>query len=135
MITLRYDSQQLIWFLYMNIHPFSMLDHIVFNKFMKVTSPFYKKINWQTIKEDCMTAYMLEKRRLRNILKGANRVSITTDLWKSGQKIQYVVVTGHFCDDPTFPQGVPQSLADRLSNFRQDSLTHFKRNSYNFERT
>ena len=75
-----------------------MLDHIVFNKFMKVTSPFYKKINWQTIKEDCMTAYMLEKRRLRNILKGANRVSITTDLWKSGQKIQYMIVAGHFVD-------------------------------------
>nr|XP_027120364.1 zinc finger BED domain-containing protein RICESLEEPER 2-like [Coffea arabica] len=79
-------------------YPFSMLDHVVFNKFMKAASPFYKKINRQTVKEDCVTAFMLEKRRLRNILKGANRVSITTDLWKSGQKIQYMVVTGHFVD-------------------------------------
>nr|XP_027082542.1 zinc finger BED domain-containing protein RICESLEEPER 2-like [Coffea arabica] len=79
-------------------YPFSMLDHVVFNKFMKAASPFYKKINRQTVKEDCVTAFMLEKRRLRNILKGANRISITTDLWKSGQKIQYMVVTGHFVD-------------------------------------
>ncbi|XP_027086500.2 zinc finger BED domain-containing protein RICESLEEPER 2-like [Coffea arabica] len=79
-------------------YPFSMLDHVVFNKFMKAVSPFYKKINRQTVKEDCVTAFMLEKRRLRNILKGANRISITTDLWKSGQKIQYMVVTGHFVD-------------------------------------
>ncbi|XP_071917149.1 zinc finger BED domain-containing protein RICESLEEPER 2-like [Coffea arabica] len=51
-------------------YPFSMLDHVVFNKFMKAASPFYKKINRQTVREDRVTAYMLEKRRLRNILKG-----------------------------------------------------------------
>ncbi|KAK9282730.1 hypothetical protein L1049_010950 [Liquidambar formosana] len=30
------------------------------------------------------------------LLKNVNRISITTDLWKSGQDIQYMVVTGHF---------------------------------------
>ena len=45
-----------------------------------------------------MTAYMLEKRRSKNILKGVNRVSIIIDLWKSGKKIQYMVVTRHFVD-------------------------------------
>ena len=31
--------------------------------------------------------------------------------------------SGLFCDDPTSPKGVPQGLADRLSNSRQDSFT------------
>ena len=61
-------------------YPFSILDHVVFNKFMTAASPFYKKINRQTVKEDYVIAYMLEKRRLRNILKDANKVSITIDL-------------------------------------------------------
>lgn len=79
-------------------YPFSMMDHVVFNKFMKAASPFYKKITRQLVKEDCFTTYQLEKKKLKSVLKGASRVSITTDLWKSGQKIQYMVVTGHFVD-------------------------------------
>ncbi|XP_027093797.2 zinc finger BED domain-containing protein RICESLEEPER 2-like [Coffea arabica] len=79
-------------------YAFSMMDHVVFNKFMKAVSPFYKKITRQTVKEDCISTYQLEKRKLKSVLKSANRVSITTDLWKSGQKIQYMVVTGHFVD-------------------------------------
>ncbi|XP_027177182.1 zinc finger BED domain-containing protein RICESLEEPER 2-like [Coffea eugenioides] len=79
-------------------YPFSMMEHVVFNKFMKAVSPFYKKINRQTVKEDCMSTYTIEKRKLKSLLKGPGRISITTDLWKSGQKIQYMVVTGHFID-------------------------------------
>ncbi|CDP03495.1 unnamed protein product [Coffea canephora] len=54
-------------------YPFSMLDHVVFNKFMKAASPFYKKINRQTVKEDCICGNLV-------------------------QKIQYMAVTGHFVD-------------------------------------
>ncbi|XP_027170843.1 zinc finger BED domain-containing protein RICESLEEPER 2-like [Coffea eugenioides] len=79
-------------------YPFSMMEHVVFNKFMKAVSPFYKKINRQTVKEDCISTYTIEKRKLKSLLKGASRISITIDLWKSGQKIQYMVVTGHFID-------------------------------------
>ncbi|XP_028060061.1 zinc finger BED domain-containing protein RICESLEEPER 2-like [Camellia sinensis] len=32
-------------------------------------------------------------------MKNVNRISITIDLWKSGQKIQYMVITAHFVDD------------------------------------
>ncbi|XP_027075871.2 zinc finger BED domain-containing protein RICESLEEPER 2-like [Coffea arabica] len=52
----------------------------------------------KTVKEDCMSTYTIEKRKLKSLLKGTGRISITTDLWKSGQKIQYMVVTGHFID-------------------------------------
>lgn len=79
-------------------YPFSMMDHVVFNKFLKAISPFYKKITRQAVKEDCITTYAIEKRKLKSLLKGAGRISITMDLWKSGQKIQYMVVTAHFVD-------------------------------------
>ncbi|CAA0840467.1 Unknown protein, partial [Striga hermonthica] len=52
-------------------YPFSMMDHHVFNKFMKAATPFYKKITRQQVKEDCYTTYELEKRKLKHLLKGA----------------------------------------------------------------
>ncbi|XP_071924885.1 zinc finger BED domain-containing protein RICESLEEPER 2-like [Coffea arabica] len=43
-------------------------------------------------------SHMIMPRKLKSLLKGAGRISITTDLWKSGQKIQCMIVTGHFID-------------------------------------
>ena len=74
------------------------MDHVVFNKFMKVVSPFYQKINSHIVKKDCVSTYENEKKKLKALLKSVRRISITTDLWKSGQKIQYMVVTAHFID-------------------------------------
>nr|XP_027122429.1 zinc finger BED domain-containing protein RICESLEEPER 2-like [Coffea arabica] len=79
-------------------YPFAMLDHEIFNKFMKAVSPYYIKISRQTVKKDCISTYELEKKKLMSLLKEVSKISITTDLWKSNQKIQYMVVTGHFID-------------------------------------
>ncbi|KAI8554833.1 hypothetical protein RHMOL_Rhmol05G0127400 [Rhododendron molle] len=43
--------------------------------------------------------YNLQTKKLVTTLKSVNRISITTDLWKSGQKSHYMVVTGHFIND------------------------------------
>ena len=67
-------------------YPISIMEHVVFNRFMKAVSLFYKKINWQIVKEDCISTYTIDKRKPKSLLKGAGRISITTDLWKSGQK-------------------------------------------------
>ncbi|KAL8548206.1 hypothetical protein ACS0TY_007504 [Phlomoides rotata] len=40
----------------------------------------------------------MEKKKVMKALNGVNRVSVTTDLWKSDQKISYMVVTCHFVD-------------------------------------
>ena len=74
------------------------MEHVVFNKFLKAISPYYQKISRHLVKQDCMLTYELEKKKLKSLLKNVKRISITTDLWKSGQKIQYMVVTGHFID-------------------------------------
>ncbi|KAK9284185.1 hypothetical protein L1049_023353 [Liquidambar formosana] len=77
-------------------YPFMHMEHEMFNIFMKTVSPHWQKISRTTSKMDCVAVYENEKRRLMALLKNVNRISITTDLWKSGQDIQYMVVTGHF---------------------------------------
>ena len=32
------------------------------------------------------------------MLKSVDKISITTDIWRSGQKISYMVITSHFID-------------------------------------
>ncbi|XP_027168887.1 zinc finger BED domain-containing protein RICESLEEPER 2-like [Coffea eugenioides] len=83
----------------MHEHPFTILEEEGFNLMMKRAVPEWKKISRATAKNDCMQVYELEKNKLRNKLKNVERVSITTDLWKSkNQKIEYMVITGHSID-------------------------------------
>ncbi|XP_027083792.2 zinc finger BED domain-containing protein RICESLEEPER 2-like [Coffea arabica] len=83
----------------MHEHPFTILEEEGFNLMMKRAVPEWKKISRATAKNDCMQVYELEKNKLRNKLKNVERVSITTDFWKSkNQKIEYMVITGHWID-------------------------------------
>ncbi|XP_071924939.1 zinc finger BED domain-containing protein RICESLEEPER 2-like [Coffea arabica] len=83
----------------MHEHPFTILEEEGFNLMMKRAVLEWKKISRATAKNDCMQVYELEKNKLRNKLKNVERVSITTNLWKSkNQKIEYMVITGHWID-------------------------------------
>ena len=77
---------------------FSMMEHVVFNKFMRANTPYWQKISRTTARNDCQSTYEIEKKKLKTILRGVNKVSITTDMWTSGQKISYMVITCHFVD-------------------------------------
>ena len=54
------------------------------------------------MRSDCLAIYNAEKNRLKALLKTVNKISLTTDMWKScHQVVEYMVVTGHFIDvDP-----------------------------------
>ena len=78
--------------------PFAFIEYELFNLLMKTVSPHYQQISRAIIKTDCWTSYEVEKKRLNGLLKTVDRISITTDMWKSGQKIQYMVLTAHFVD-------------------------------------
>ncbi|XP_031104753.1 zinc finger BED domain-containing protein RICESLEEPER 2-like [Ipomoea triloba] len=80
-------------------HSFTILEEIGFNLMMKRGWPEWKKINRSTIKSDCLKVYEIEKKKLKNNLESVSKVSLTTDCWKSkNQKIEYMVVTGHWID-------------------------------------
>ena len=83
----------------MHEHPFSIVEEEGFNFIMRITNPQFEHITRKALKNDCMVINENEKRKLKALLKGMNKISLTTDLWKSGsQKIEYMVITGHFID-------------------------------------
>ncbi|KAF7143240.1 hypothetical protein RHSIM_Rhsim05G0020900 [Rhododendron simsii] len=98
-------------------YPFMHVEHVLFNKFMRTVSPYWQKISRTTAKNDSLMTYNLQKKKLVTTLKSVNRISIITDLWKSGQKIHYMVVTGHFIDDNW-------KLQKRVLNFCYVPLPH-----------
>ncbi|XP_059436160.1 zinc finger BED domain-containing protein RICESLEEPER 2-like [Corylus avellana] len=79
-------------------YPFNMMEHELFNKFMRACTPHWKKISRATVRNDCITTYQNEKRKLRTLLKLVDKVNITTDMWTSCQRVSYMVVTCHFVD-------------------------------------
>ncbi|KAA8517245.1 hypothetical protein F0562_017503 [Nyssa sinensis] len=80
-------------------YPFMKMEDVIFNKFMRANTPYWQKITRTTIKNNCISTYEIEKKKLKTLFKSINKVNITTDMWKSSnQKIGYMVVIGHFID-------------------------------------
>ncbi|XP_042400218.1 zinc finger BED domain-containing protein RICESLEEPER 2-like [Zingiber officinale] len=75
--------------------PFLFFEYEMFNLLMRTAIPYYHKISHATVKKDCMTSYEIDKKKVMESLKDMNRVSVTTYLWKSDQKVSYIVVTCH----------------------------------------
>ncbi|KAH1032240.1 hypothetical protein J1N35_044414, partial [Gossypium stocksii] len=76
--------------------PFAFTEYELFTLLMKIASPHYIRISHATTKADCWISYEVEKNRLNGLLKTVDRTSITTNMWKSGQRIQYMVLIAHF---------------------------------------
>lgn len=95
----KYDpaiTRELIshWVL-MHEHPFTIVEEEGLNLIFKSLEPKFEN----TVKKDCLTVYEIEKKKLKNLLEGVDKVSLTTDLWKSkSQDIEYMVITSHFVD-------------------------------------
>uniref|UniRef100_A0A7N0UIN9 Uncharacterized protein n=1 Tax=Kalanchoe fedtschenkoi TaxID=63787 RepID=A0A7N0UIN9_KALFE len=79
--------------------PFRFAEYEVFNMLMKESHPDFRKVSRTTLKNDCIVSYNNEKKRLMTLLNSVKRVSITTDIWRSGQKIEYMVITCHFVSE------------------------------------
>ncbi|KAG8650730.1 hypothetical protein MANES_07G068232v8 [Manihot esculenta] len=65
---------------------------------MRTATPYYQKVSRATARKDCFSTYEIEKKKVKALLKDTDKVSVTMDLWKSGQHISYMVVTAHFVD-------------------------------------
>ncbi|XP_071927051.1 uncharacterized protein [Coffea arabica] len=61
-------------------HPFTILEKEGFNIVMRRGMPEWQKISQGTAKNDCVTVYEVEKKKLKNKLKHVQKVSISTDL-------------------------------------------------------
>ncbi|KAG6471665.1 hypothetical protein ZIOFF_069111 [Zingiber officinale] len=80
-------------------HPFTILDEEGFNLMMRRGMPEWQKISRTRCRADCMKIYEIEKKRLKKSLECVDKISLTTDCWKSKtQKIEYMVATEHWID-------------------------------------
>jgi hypothetical protein len=83
----------------MHEHPFSIVEEKGFVFMMKCSNILYEKISRKTVKNDCVAVYEAERKKLKETLRAVHKIFLTTDLWKSqNQKIEYMVLTGHFID-------------------------------------
>ncbi|XP_030959061.1 zinc finger BED domain-containing protein RICESLEEPER 1-like [Quercus lobata] len=49
-------------------YPFNTMEHEVFNVFMKIATPYYQKISRNTARNDCISTFELEKKKLKTML-------------------------------------------------------------------
>ncbi|KAI5438102.1 hypothetical protein KIW84_024008 [Lathyrus oleraceus] len=83
----------------MHEHAFNIVEEEGFHFMMKCSNTSYEKISRKTLKNDCIAVYEAERKKLKSTLRTVNKICLTTDLWKSqNQKIEYMVLTGHFID-------------------------------------
>ncbi|KAG6506297.1 hypothetical protein ZIOFF_031620 [Zingiber officinale] len=99
----KFDMEQMreaaAHWIMMHEHPFTILDEEGFNLMMRRGMPEWQKISKTTCRVDCMKIYEIEKKRLKKSLECVDKISLTTDCWKSKtQKIEYMVVTGYWID-------------------------------------
>ena len=83
----------------MHEHPFTMVEDEGFNLMMKWGISHWTSVSCHTIRIDSFKVYDFEKKKLKALLKMVDRISLTTDLWRSRpQRIKYMVLTTHFVD-------------------------------------
>ncbi|KAL0361688.1 UNVERIFIED_CONTAM: putative AC transposase [Sesamum radiatum] len=84
----------------MHEHPFSIVEEDRFNMMQRRGMPEWREMTRNTAKTYCINVYESEKKKLKSLLKNINKISLTTDCWKSkNQKIEYMVITGHWIDE------------------------------------
>ncbi|XP_031264008.1 zinc finger BED domain-containing protein RICESLEEPER 2-like [Pistacia vera] len=86
--------------LMMHEHPFSVVNEKGLNNMLKYGIPEWSLISHNTCKNDCFKVFDNEKQKLKTILKGVRKISLTTYLWSlDNQRIEYMVLTGHWIDE------------------------------------
>ncbi|KAK9048859.1 hypothetical protein SSX86_032174 [Deinandra increscens subsp. villosa] len=80
--------------------PFATVEDDMFVYMMKMANPMFERVSRNTIRADCFKVCDHEKKKLKALLNETSSVSITTDCWRSShQKIEYMVITGHYIDN------------------------------------
>ena len=71
-----------------------------FKEFASSLQPLYKMVSQNTIWDDIMRIYAIEKEKMSSYLKKLeNRIAITTAMWTSNQKKGYMAISVHYIDE------------------------------------
>jgi hypothetical protein len=71
-------------------YPFEFVEDVLFNKLIRFTTPHWQQMSRATAMSDCLATtamsdcfatYEIEKKKLKILLRGVDKVNITTDMW------------------------------------------------------
>ena len=68
-------------------------------EFLAVAVPGYRGPHRKTVRRMIGALYSAHTVELRNIFKSVTSLALTTDIWKSAQKIHYISLTAHVLND------------------------------------
>ncbi|KAK4421505.1 Zinc finger BED domain-containing protein RICESLEEPER 2 [Sesamum alatum] len=99
----KFDMEQmkesLAHWIMMHQHPFSIVEKDELNLFCRRGMPEWRVMTRNTAKAHWINVYESKKKKLKGLLKNMNKISLTTDCGKSNnQKIEYMVIIGHWID-------------------------------------
>ena len=78
-------------------YPFSIVGHVGFRDFTTSLQHLFKIVFCNTIKGDITKIHDVEKGKMINYLeKLESRIAITTNMWTSNQKKDYMAITVHY---------------------------------------
>ncbi|KAG1347008.1 zinc finger BED domain-containing protein RICESLEEPER 1 [Cocos nucifera] len=118
-------------------YPFSIVHHVGFRTFVRNLQPQFKLPSYDVVKADCMKFYENARHRLHEALgKLLCRVSLTVDMWRSGDGLEYVCLMCHYVDDewklkkkilnfvpieaPLAGEEISKSIAEKLREWNID---------------
>lgn len=78
--------------------PLYFIERDLFTEIMECLDPNFLKWSQATVKEDLIRVYQLEKEKLKKDLEYVDRLSLTSHLWTTTQRMVYVCLTGHYVD-------------------------------------
>ena len=75
-------------------YPLSIVDHVGFRRYSSALQPMFKMITRNTLKNDIIGIYEIEKKKALSFMQKNNaRIAITTDMWTTeNQKKGYMTV-------------------------------------------
>ncbi|GKC93505.1 zinc finger BED domain-containing protein RICESLEEPER 2-like protein, partial [Tanacetum coccineum] len=93
----KYDHikmrESIAHYILMHEHSFSIVEEAGFNFMIKVGIPQWPRLSRTTEKNKCVKVYENQKKKLKDMLKKVDSITLTTDIWKSKcQKIGYMVI-------------------------------------------
>ncbi|KAG8384354.1 hypothetical protein BUALT_Bualt04G0109400 [Buddleja alternifolia] len=109
-------------------YAFSAVEDEWFTIMMKRTNPEFVPMSRTTIRNQCVKIYENEKKKLKNEFKYVNKMSITTDCWKSkNQKIEYLTITDWGIEGKIHTVSVDNASANDLAiENLKDGLSEIK---------
>jgi hypothetical protein len=80
-------------------YPFTVVEDDIWMWAFEYANPDFCKVTHKTTSSDCVALFENEKKVLKKLLENVNKISLTTDMWKSShQVVEYMVITKHFND-------------------------------------